>query len=1180
MHKERQLEQKEMELERKERALEPQKLQLDFERQRLELEVAAAKRPRFQELDLMKQKTYPVPSWTHQLQLPPSDEDGEKTWPIPAVNLSQVCGSLRHALGFKCRKPRFGALLHCVTVNLQKILEEAIVILLWAFGASKSADGHITSFGRDSLASIETSWQQATEIGNVWLSRFRAASRLNYSKMNIRACGGIASSMPRKPDGVTQLQITIAVLTETHRPVTSTRVRLTDQQTSMVVKTDLRVSELKAKAIDALGLIILNLIKDNGENLLEHLTLKEAGITDKDLKQACFGGEGTSLGDGSVLTWGDPESGGDSRFVQMCLEGSIVDIFSTHTAFAALKDDGRIITWGNPLAGGDCSSVESQLQDVTFILGNQEAFVALKNDGGVVAWGNPAFGGDLGAAQPLLQNGVQRLCATGSAFAALKKDGRVVAWGNPAAGGETRYVYDQLQRPAVRRDGTVVAWGDPVRGGDVTPVLSKLKQGASLALVLQGAQLRSKVVALHSTDQAFSALKESGNVISWGNESDGGDILARPEDRGEVAKIFCTEHAFAALDRFWETISQAHSNTIQAYGGNPGACRAQLAAGKVIRLFATRHAFAAAARIAFNTRSRASKLGLDRIAKQKRLEKEMTKGPVAALSLDADPLADAPKPTLQQIEQGKQRKRITAESGSEASGEEETETVPQPKAKGKNGRGPRSRSRSPQRDSRTSSADLWEAAKDIRAKISQMGGDSSWALCSFPSLFGYCLSQFLRSPGIFQHRMLEQIWPTNVSLDIALLELSLLTFLAGIVTFLYEDLEFSSKSTSHGHMCHEIHDTPSPKAESHTELELVELTQKSSKVVEPEQKAKAREDLPEPEPEGCDEEAKKFLEVILERFPGEAWGLCWHRTAFDEERLIFAGVDPNTPAGQQQQERKEQGLPLLERGDELICVNDLSQHSSMKMALVVSNRLRLKFLRSDWVIAGRQVDIEDSAEQYSGLQLNFWSYQRPPRAFALTADIAHSTVPVTPSPPHLRARSDPPKQTIHQAVDESADELRVTPSAPSVPRNDGISPHRGLREKQATRNESCARSRLWQARTAAANGSVVLVAGSQAYALQTPGGVVPCNGLMSPGCSQRDAGANLAVSSHQDHPRSMNLQIGQTECLKHRKDLRKGILCCAVQASWKHAFAALWRYAWGNAGGILCHMSLRWFEMV
>lgn len=29
------------------------------------------------------------------------------------------------------------------------------------------------------------------------------------------------------------------------------------------------------------------------------------------------------------------------------------------------------------------------------------------------------------------------------------------------------------------------------------------------------------------------------------------------------------------------------------------------------------------------------------------------------------------------------------------------------------------------------------------------------------------------------------------------------------------------------------------------------------------------------------------LEVILERIPGEAWGLCWHRTAFDEERQVM-----------------------------------------------------------------------------------------------------------------------------------------------------------------------------------------------------------------------------------------------------------------------------------------------------
>lgn len=132
------------------------------------------------------------------------------------------------------------------------------------------------------------------------------------------------------------------------------------------------------------------------------------------------------------------------------------------------------------------------------------------------------------------------------------------------------------------------------------------------------------------------------------------------------------------------------------------------------------------AKIAFNTRSRASKFGLDRIAKQKRLERELKAGP---MTLDADPLADAPKPTMAQLEAKAQRKRIAAGSGSDASDDEE-----KPQA-GKPNRGPRSRSRSPavarngvgkakQGDGRTSSADLWEAAKDIRAKLSKMDDDT------------------------------------------------------------------------------------------------------------------------------------------------------------------------------------------------------------------------------------------------------------------------------------------------------------------------------------------------------------------------------------------------------------------------------------------------------------------------
>ncbi|CAJ1380200.1 unnamed protein product [Effrenium voratum] len=439
-----------------------------------------------------------------------------------------------------------------------------------------------------------------------------------------------------------------AVLTGKSLPNWTTRMMLTDEYTSFVVRYDEKVSEVKAKAGIALGLVILNLIKDTGDNVLEYLTVREAGIKDQDILAAqaaeevrIFTNSGAfaHLDDGRVLTWGDALGGGDSRCVQVALEG-VVNIFSTDTAFAALKSNGRVVTWGSPEAGGDCSHVESQLQDVTQLVGNHHAFAALKSNGGVVVWGDGSSGGDPGAAREHLQTGVQRLCCSGGAFAALKTDGRVVCWGCPARGGETRYVYDQLQRDvsritanehafaAVRRDGTLVCWGDPAKGGDCSAVLPRLKQGmlragrgftpclvnrricpnsVAFAALLEDdsviawgapsgggstrevkAQLRSKVIRLYATREAFSALKESGNVISWGKESDGGDILARPEDRGEVDRIYCTSHAFAALGRREGRVCCWGD---QEYGGDCSAVASELVG--VYHICGTSYAFAA-----------------------------------------------------------------------------------------------------------------------------------------------------------------------------------------------------------------------------------------------------------------------------------------------------------------------------------------------------------------------------------------------------------------------------------------------------------------------------------------------------------------------------------------------------------------------------------------------------------
>lgn len=84
-----------------------------------------------------------------------------------------------------------------------------------------------------------------------------------------------------------------------------------------------------------------------------------------------------------------------------------------------------------------------------------------------------------------------------------------------------------------------------------------------------------------------------------------------------------------------------------------GCCGRTTPFGACLKLLSLSRRCTEASRIAFNTRSRASKLGLDRIAKQKRLEKELARGPMAAVSLDADPMADAPKPSMQQIEASK-----------------------------------------------------------------------------------------------------------------------------------------------------------------------------------------------------------------------------------------------------------------------------------------------------------------------------------------------------------------------------------------------------------------------------------------------------------------------------------------------------------------------------------------------
>ena len=127
-----------------------------------------------------------------------------------------------------------------------------------------------------------------------------------------------------------------------------------------------------------------------------------------------------------MITWGDPNAGGDSSAITADLNSNVSRVFSTQSAFAALLDDGSVVTWGD--LGGDSTAVQDQLTSgVTNVFSNQGAFVALKDDGSVVTWGDPANGGEISESsyeprtvQPLtevLSSGVVDIVSTNSASA-------------------------------------------------------------------------------------------------------------------------------------------------------------------------------------------------------------------------------------------------------------------------------------------------------------------------------------------------------------------------------------------------------------------------------------------------------------------------------------------------------------------------------------------------------------------------------------------------------------------------------------------------------------------------------------------------------------------------------------------------------------------------------------------
>ncbi|CAE8610321.1 unnamed protein product [Polarella glacialis] len=93
------------------------------------------------------------------------------------------------------------------------------------------------------------------------------------------------------------------------------------------------------------------------------------------------------------------------------LSSSAADRLSLRGAFAAIKADGSIVAWGDADSGGDSSEIAHLLMEgIVQVCGNDTAFAAIKADGNVVTWGNADNGGHSSAVASVLTEGVVQIC--------------------------------------------------------------------------------------------------------------------------------------------------------------------------------------------------------------------------------------------------------------------------------------------------------------------------------------------------------------------------------------------------------------------------------------------------------------------------------------------------------------------------------------------------------------------------------------------------------------------------------------------------------------------------------------------------------------------------------------------------------------------------------------------------
>lgn len=343
-----------------------------------------------------------------------------------------------------------------------------------------------------------------------------------------------------------------------------------------------------------------------------------------------FGAYAALLNNGNVITWGDVESGGDTRSISHQLT-NVVKIYASEFAFVALKSDGTVVAWGEKDYGGDTSSVQSELNDVVSISASSTRFAAIKKDSTVVIWGwyidsipannnftnikEIAFVGGNNLIIALKKDNslqflkapqddvpfnteftsiidAERVLVTNYSFSIIKKEGEIAYsnhdWGDHFQQPQQYQSIQDIYRSgdnyvALKNDGTVFEWGlkyNTTGSNEIASTLTNVKK------IMPGMS-------------SFVALKNDGTIENWGDchTYDKGQQPAHelaPKDLNMVIDVVSVKGS-----GFGETCTYAalrsdgtvHTWGNRDYGGDSERVQPYLT--KVKKIIATSTAFAA-----------------------------------------------------------------------------------------------------------------------------------------------------------------------------------------------------------------------------------------------------------------------------------------------------------------------------------------------------------------------------------------------------------------------------------------------------------------------------------------------------------------------------------------------------------------------------------------------------------